>query len=84
MLRKWRSRLKSPVSLARRNPIKFISKSSPEFFYGNEELFCLTPELGEDIHNPAFIAHIKDIIDYRTRKFYRERLEKRLKEIEGV
>src|SRR5690554_4477438 len=34
------------------------------------------------IKDPVFIKHFKDIIDYRTRRFYKERLEKRLKEIE--
>ncbi|HHW00192.1 MAG TPA: DEAD/DEAH box helicase family protein [Clostridiaceae bacterium] len=71
------------VSLAKRNPMKFLMQSSGEFFYeDNNSRFCLAPELEEFIHNPAFIKHYKDIIDYRTRRFYRERLESKYTEIE--
>jgi hypothetical protein len=27
------------------------------------------------VGNPTFVNHFKDIIDYRTTRFYRERLE---------
>ncbi|HYE82310.1 MAG TPA: DEAD/DEAH box helicase family protein [Clostridia bacterium] len=69
---------KEYVSLARRNPMHFFMRSSPDFFYESDNKFFLTAELSEFISNPAFIMHFKDIIDYRTRKFYRERLENRI------
>ncbi|MBX4264464.1 DEAD/DEAH box helicase family protein [Clostridium estertheticum] len=58
------------------NPIKAFLNSAEDFFYRDESYFCLNDELGEFINNPEFITHLKDIIDYRTRRFYKERLEK--------
>ncbi len=66
------------VNLARKNPMHFFKQSSPGFFYEKGSEFFLSPSLGEFIDNPAFVVHFKDIIDYRTRKFYKERLEYRL------
>jgi len=58
------------------NPIKAFLNSSKDFFYRDKSYFCLNDDLGGFIYNPLFIAHFKDIIDYRTRRFYKERLEK--------
>ena len=58
------------------NPIKAFLNSAEEFFYRDNSYFCLNNDLGEFIKNPVFIEHFKDIIDCRTRRFYRERLEK--------
>lgn len=76
--KKWGK--KEYINLARKNPIHFLIKSSPEFFYENAKRFCLSPELEKYLNNPAFIAHFKDIINYKTRKFFKERLERRLLE----
>lgn len=73
---------KEYVDLARKNPIRFLSESSSEFFYKDNNNFCLNAELKDYMDNPAFIHHFKDIIDYKNRKFYRERLEKRLTGVE--
>ncbi|WP_373483829.1 DEAD/DEAH box helicase family protein [Acetobacterium sp.] len=67
---------KEYVSLARRNPVHFLAQSAGEFFYLDGNRFCLAPELGAFVTNPDFIEHFKDIIDYRTKRFYKERLEK--------
>jgi len=67
---------KEYVSLANKNPVKFLSQSAGEFFIKKDDLFCLTPELKDYISNPVFVRHFKDIIDYRTKRFYKERLEK--------
>lgn len=69
---------KEYVSLARRNPVHFLSHSAPEFFYQDNNLFCLAHELGEYINNPAFVRHFKDVINFKTKRFYKERLEKKL------
>ncbi len=74
---------KEYVSLAHRNPIRFLLQTSPNFFYEENNRICLSKELDNFIHNPAFIAHFKDILDYRTRKFYKERLEKYLIDIDS-
>lgn len=67
---------KDYISLARRNPVHFLAQSAGEFFYLNGEAFCLAPELDAFVTNPVFVGHFKDIIDYRTKRFYKERLEK--------
>jgi len=67
---------KEYVNLARKNPIHFLIQSSPDLFYEENNHFCLTPALEKFINNTAFISHFKDIIDYRTRRFYKDRLEK--------
>ena len=72
--------LKKYVSLAKRNPIKFLMESAPQFFSMKGEKFCLSEELEPYIKNPAFIRHFKDVIDYKTRRFYKERLEKKMGE----
>jgi hypothetical protein len=68
---------KEYVKLAHDNPIHFLKESSKEFFCEEGERFCINPELGKYIANPAFAEHFKDIIDYRARRFYKERLEKK-------
>lgn len=72
------------VDLARRNPMHFLRQSSPEFFHEEEQGFALNPALKEYLNNPVFVRHFKDIIDYRGRRFFKERLEKIQAEIEGV
>lgn len=67
---------KEYVSLARRNPVHFLAQSAGEFFYRNGDRFALAPELASFLANPVFVKHFKDIIDYRTKRFYKERLEK--------
>ncbi|MGH4050187.1 MAG: DEAD/DEAH box helicase family protein [Clostridium sp.] len=58
------------------NPIKAFLNSAKDFFYGDKTGFCLNDNLEEFTEHPEFKAHFKDIIDYRTRRFYKERLEK--------
>jgi superfamily II DNA or RNA helicase/HKD family nuclease len=72
---------KDYVSLARRNPMKFLMQSAGEFFYEGDGLFCLTEELEPYITNGSFLKHFKDTIDYRTRRFYKERLEEKYKSL---
>ncbi|MBI4857309.1 MAG: DEAD/DEAH box helicase family protein [Acetobacterium woodii] len=67
---------KEYVSLANRNPVHFLAQSAGEFFYQNGDRFCLAPELESYLANPVFVKQFKDIIDYRTKRFYKERLEK--------
>jgi hypothetical protein len=72
---------KEYVQLARRNPMHFFMRSAPGFFYESGGKFSLTPELGIFTNNPVFLMHFKDIIDYKTRRFYKERLENKLDDI---
>lgn len=64
------------VALANRNPVHFLAQTAGEFFYRADGKFCLAPEMEPFLTEPDFVGHVKDIIDYRTKRFYRERLEK--------
>jgi len=72
---------KKYVELARVNPMHFFIRSSPDFFYEAGNKFCLTQELEAFVNNPTFIRHFKDTVDYRARRFYKERLENKLDDI---
>jgi len=62
------------VRLAHRNPIRFLNKSSGEFFIKKDGCaLALNGELEEYIHLETFKQHFKDIIDYRTMSYYKER-----------
>ncbi|MBZ9634647.1 hypothetical protein [Clostridium sp. FP1] len=58
------------------NPIKAFLNSGEAFFYRDKSYFCLNDDLGELSESAVFVAQFKDVIDYRTRRFYKERLEK--------
>lgn len=75
---------KEYVNLARRNPMHFLQQSSPDFFREEAQGFSLNPALSDYLRNPAFVRHCKDIIDYRARRFFKERLEKQKSEFEGA
>ena len=62
------------LSLARRNPIKFLNKSAGEFFIKREGCeLALADELEDYIHLETFKKHFKDIIEYRTLYYYKTR-----------
>lgn len=68
---------KKYVSLAKRNPIKFLNKSHGEFFIKKEGCaLALSDDLKEFIHSESFIEHFKDIIEYKTLNYYKYRFEK--------
>lgn len=60
-----------------KNPKDAFLNSAKEFFYEEKPFYCLGSDLMGFISNKEFVQHFKDIIDYRTRRFYKERLEKR-------
>ena len=62
------------VRLAHRNPIRFLNKSSGEFFIKKDGCaLALNGELEDYTHLETFKLHFKDIIDYRTMSYYKER-----------
>ncbi|WP_425445867.1 DEAD/DEAH box helicase family protein [Dethiothermospora halolimnae] len=67
---------KQYVNLAKRNPIKYLKKTHSNFFYEEEGLFCLDNKLNEYINNKVFIEQFKDAINFRTKQFYKNRLNK--------
>jgi hypothetical protein len=66
---------KQYVSLARKNPVHFLCKSSSEFFYLDGDYICLNEELGKFFGNKVFVENVKDAIDFRTKEYYKNRFE---------
>ncbi|WP_291581609.1 DEAD/DEAH box helicase family protein [Clostridium sp. UBA6640] len=60
-----------------RNPRDAFVSSAGEFFKDNEGSYSISEELKKFENNKAFIEHFKDVIDYRTSRFYKERLDKK-------
>ncbi|QXE20680.1 DEAD/DEAH box helicase family protein [Clostridium sp. 001] len=65
--------------LAKDNPLKFLAKTEKEFFYFDKEDFCLNENLEEFKANKAFVKHFKDAVDFRTREYYKNRVENKKK-----
>ena len=63
---------KQYINLARKNPVKFLCKSS-EFFYLEDDYVCLKEELNPFLNNKYFLKNIKDAIDFRTKEYYKNR-----------
>lgn len=59
-----------------KNPKDAFLNSASECFYEKNGLYCLNQCLEPFKNDKAFLLHLKDVIDYRTRRFYKERLEK--------
>ncbi|KOA75025.1 DEAD/DEAH box helicase family protein [Clostridium botulinum] len=66
---------KEYVKLAKDNPIKFLLKSSSEFFYKEKNQFCINDNIYEFKNNKEFLRHVKDVVDFRKMEFYKKRLE---------
>lgn len=57
-----------------RNPVKFLKASGRGFFVEREGYpIALAEALADVVQNPAFVAELKDIIEYRTMEYYRSR-----------
>lgn len=68
---------KEYISLAKKNPINFMTKTHSEFFYINEQgSFCIYDFMGEFIENETYLKHFFDAINYRVKQYYRSRFEK--------
>lgn len=66
---------KEYISLARKNPVHFLCKSSSEFFTMEGDKICLNSELKPYLSNDVFINHVKDAIDFRTKEYYKSRFD---------
>ncbi|MEG1311392.1 MAG: NgoFVII family restriction endonuclease, partial [Romboutsia sp.] len=66
---------KQYVHLSRKNPVKFLCKSSSEFFYTEGDYVCLNKNLGEFINNRYFLDSVSDAIEFRTKQYYKDRFE---------
>ncbi|MCD8300235.1 MAG: NgoFVII family restriction endonuclease, partial [Clostridiales bacterium] len=62
------------LSKAKTMPVRFLKESGKGFFIDKEGYaLAIRDEVGECIQNPAFGAHMKDILEYRTMEYYRRR-----------
>lgn len=64
------------INNAKKNPIDAFLKTSSEYFYMEEDMFCLDNRMLEFLDNDIFIKELKDCIDYRLKKFYKDKFEK--------
>lgn len=64
------------------NPQNAFMNTAKDFFYKDNEYYCLTEDLKLYVNNEVFLKHFKDVIDFRTRKFYKERLEKKYEKLQ--
>ncbi|WP_291565561.1 MULTISPECIES: DEAD/DEAH box helicase family protein [unclassified Clostridium] len=60
-----------------KNPRDAFVNSAGEFFKDYGGSYSISEELKEFENNKIFIEHFKDVIDYRTSRFYKERLDKK-------
>ncbi len=66
---------KEYVSLAKRNPVKFLMSSAPIFFMEKEGCtIALNEKLKLFKDMESFKGHFKDVIEFRTITYYKERL----------
>lgn len=65
------------VSLARRNPIRFLLESAKEYFQVKDDTFCMMTDMQEWLDDKDFVRLYLDTITMRTKRFYKERLEKK-------
>ena len=56
--------------------MKFLKASGRGFFVERDGYpIALAESLASVVNNPAFVAELKDIIEYRTMEYYRSRYE---------
>ena len=63
------------INNAKRNPIDAFLKTNSKYFYKEEDLFCINDSIVEFLDNESFIREFKDCIDYRLKKFYKDKFE---------
>jgi len=64
--------VKKPV---RKQPLDALLKTHSDFFYMDGDEFCLNEELIPYLDNPEFVREFKDVVEFRTKQFYKERYE---------
>lgn len=74
---KFKTFIKSDFLKLAENPKTAFLKTHKDFFYEENGFYCLTDKLEAFRHDNDFIKQMSDTIDYRTKRFYKERLDKR-------
>lgn len=63
-----------------KNPIDAFLNSAKDYFYMEDNYFCLSEKLRPFIDNEWFIENFKDVIEYKTRKYYKTRLGEKFRD----
>ncbi len=62
------------VRLARENPVRALVRSEGDFFMSSESVLMeLNVDMQDTVGNYEFTKHMKDVIDYRSIRYYEER-----------
>ncbi|MGL4108433.1 DEAD/DEAH box helicase family protein [Clostridium sp. LP20] len=65
------------VKLAKDNPIKFLIKTHGDFFRsGDGYLIGIYEDMKDVIRDESFVEHMRDAVEYRTEKYYKDRFRK--------
>lgn len=65
---------KAHLDNIKKNPANFLKQSASDFFMsGKTAPIALCEQLYPFLENPIFVAHFKDIVDYRTIDYYSRR-----------
>lgn len=71
---------KEHLSNIKKNPAHFLQESGKGFFVPKEGfVLALCKEMENVITKPAFVFHMKDIIEYRTMDYYRTKYDEKVK-----
>ncbi|WP_039767069.1 MULTISPECIES: hypothetical protein [unclassified Caldicellulosiruptor] len=65
------------MDLSRKNPEEALLNNNEfsKFLKRDGELLYVSKDLKPFIKNQDFIRHFKDVIDYRVKRYYKERIE---------
>ena len=67
---------KQLLSKAKTMPIRFLKSSGKGFFVEKDGYaLALREELAKVVENPAFVEHMRDVLEYRSMEYYRRRYE---------
>ncbi len=65
---------KKYITLAKNNPVKFLLKTHGDFFkVKDDSVMALQDDLEQFINYEAFKKHMKDAIDLRVDRYYKDR-----------
>lgn len=59
-----------------KQPINALSKTHSDFFIKDNDFIFLSEDLENYYTNDLFIKHFKDVIDFRTKEYYKNRFDK--------
>lgn len=70
---------KEYVKLAKNAPIKYLSEGTSQYFYKENDLFCISEKLNKYINNEKFKEAFKDAIEQLECKYYKREVKNKVK-----